>query len=211
MYKKIFNKYDKKLIAELPVVSFPGRIIVILTPGETERAVRYLLSVGQNMKPQPLGIDTETRPSFKRGHQNMVSLLQVATPDTCFLFRLHHTGFTPALKAFLEDTTVEKVGLSLTDDMNSLHRLGEFNPGRFTDLQKMVKEVGIEDMSLQKLYANLFGQKISKRQQLSNWDADILSDKQKMYAATDAWTCINIYEELTRLIQTRKYELVCIE
>ena len=194
MSKEIFKSFDKKLIADLPVVSFPGRIIVILTPGETERAVSYLLS-------QPLlGIDTETRPSFKRGDQHLVALLQVSTPDTCFLFRLRHTGFTPALKTFLEDTTVTKVGLSLTDDMNSLHHLGAFTPGRFIDIQHIVKEVGIEDLSLQKLYANLFRQKISKRQQLSNWDADILNDRQKLYAATDAWACINIYNELTRLI-----------
>lgn len=192
----ICKTFDKKLIADLPVVSFPGRIIVILTANETERAVRYLLSV----KSQPLGIDTETRPSFKRGDQHLVSLLQVSTPDTCFLFRLRYTGFTLALKMFLEDTTVPKVGLSLTDDMHSLHHLGEFTPGNFIDIQNMVKEVGIEDLSLQKLYANLFRQKISKRQQLSNWDADVLTDRQKLYAATDAWACINIYNELTRLI-----------
>ena len=200
--KQIQKSFDKKLIAGLPVADFPGRIIVILTAGETERAVRYLLS-------QPLlGIDTETRPSFKRGDQHLVSLLQVSTPDTSFLFRLRHTGFTPALKAFLEDKTVTKVGLSLTDDMNSLHRLGDFTPGRFTDIQDMVKEVGIDDMSLQKIYANLFARKISKRQQLSNWDADILSDRQKQYAATDAWACLNIYNELQRLIRTKDYTLI---
>ena len=190
----IYKTFDKKLIAELPVAAFTGRIIVILTAGETERAVRYLLA-------QPLlGIDTETRPSFRRGDQHKVALLQVATPDTCFLFRLRHTGFTPALREFLEDKTVTKVGLSLTDDMNSLHQIGDFTPGNFTDIQHMVNQVGIEDLSLQKLYANLFRQKISKRQQLSNWDADILSDRQKLYAATDAWACINIYNELQRLI-----------
>lgn len=190
----IYKTFEKKLIADLPVVEFPGRIIVILTAGEAERAVRYLLA-------QPLlGIDTETRPSFRRGDQHLVSLLQVSTPDTCFLFRLRHTGFTTALKALLENKTVTKVGLSLTDDMNSLHHLGAFTPGLFIDIQNMVREVGIEDLSLQKLYANLFRQKISKRQQLSNWDADILSDRQKLYAATDAWACINIYNELNRLI-----------
>lgn len=200
--KQLQKSFDKKLIADLPVVDFPGRIIVILTAGETERAVRYLLS-------HPLlGIDTETRPSFKRGQQNTVALLQVATTDTCFLFRLHHTGFTPALRQFLEDKTVEKVGLSLTDDMNSLHRIGNFTPGRFTDIQNMVKKVGIDDMSLQKIYANLFAQKISKRQQLSNWDADILTDRQKLYAATDAWACLNIYNELQRLIRTKDYTLI---
>ena len=205
MPKTIYQQYDKKLIAQLPVSAFPGRIIVILTPGETERAVRFLLD-------QPLlGFDTETRPSFMRGQLNVVSLLQVSTEDTCFLFRLHHTGFTPALRQLLEDTTVTKVALSWHDDVNSLHRLGDFQPGTFIDLQNMVHDLGINDISLQKLYANLFGQKISKRQQLSNWDADILNDKQKLYAATDAWACLKMYQELVRLKETNDYELIIQE
>ena len=205
MSKIIYNQFDKQLIAQLPVAQFEGRIIVILTPGETEKAVNYLLA-------QPiLGFDTETRPSFKRGHQYRVALLQVSTPDTCFLFRLNHTGFTPALKRLLEDRTVVKVGLSWHDDLNSLHRLGQFTTGEFIDIQSLVGSVGIEDLSLQKLYANLFGKKISKRQQLSNWEADILGDKQKLYAATDAWACIKIYEELIRLRDTNDYKLIIQE
>ena len=205
MFKTIYNKYDKALISSLPVAQFPGRIIVILTPGETEKAVRYLLS-------QPiLGFDTETRPSFKRGHQHKVSLLQVSTPDTCFLFRLNHTGLTPALINLLEDRTVKKIGLSWHDDVNSLNKIGEFKTGSFIDIQDLVRELGIEDLSLQKLYANLFNQKISKRQQLSNWEADILSDKQKMYAATDAWACIMIYQEIIRLKESGDYELIIKE
>ena len=185
----------------MPVVEFPGKIVVILTPGEAERAVRFLLS-------RPLlGLDTETRPSFKKGDMHRVALLQVATEDICFLFRLNYIGLTPALVTLLEDKTVEKVGLSWHDDLNSLHKLRDFTPGRFTDIQSMVSEVGIEDLGLQKLYANLFGQKISKRQQLSNWETDVLSDKQKMYAATDAWACINIYKELLRLKKSRDYIL----
>ena len=205
MLKTIYNKYDKTLISSLPVVQFPGRIIVILTPGETEKAVRYLLS-------QPiLGFDTETRPSFKRGHQYKVSLLQVSTPDTCFLFRLNHTGLTPSLIKLLEDRTIPKIGLSWHDDINALSKIGKFKTGSFTDIQDLVRELGIEDLSLQKLYANLFGQKISKRQQLSNWEADILSDKQKMYAATDAWACIMIYNEIIRLKESKDYELIIKE
>jgi ribonuclease D len=201
MTKTLYNKFDKKLISSLPVVAFEGRIITILTEGETEKAVRYLLS-------QPsLGIDTETRPSFKRGFQYKVSLLQVSTYDRCFLFRLNHTGLTPALLRLLEDKTVPKIGLSLHDDLSSLHRLSDFEPGWFIDLQHHVREIGIEDLSLQKLYANMFGQKISKRQQLSNWEIDILSDKQKLYAATDAWACIMLYEELMRLEQSGDYRL----
>lgn len=141
----------------------------------------------------------------------MVSLLQVATEDTCFLFRLHHTGFTPALRKLLEDKEVCKVALSWHDDINSLHRLCDFTPGRFIDIQDMVHDLGIEDIGLQKLYANLFCKKISKRQQLSNWEADILNDKQKLYAATDAWACLVMYKELIRLKETNDYKLIVKE
>ena len=180
MTKTIYSKYDKGLIGDLPVAEFGGRIVVVLNASEAERAVRFLLA-------QPLlGLDTETRPSFKRGDMHKVALLQVATPDVCFLFRLNHTGMTDAIRRLLEDTEVTKVGLSWHDDLNSLHHLGDFRTGRFLDIQDMVRRIGIEDMSLQKIYANLFGQKISKRQQLTNWEADVLSDRQKAYAATDA-------------------------
>jgi len=205
MPKIIYNKYEKERISGLPVEEFKGRIVVILTPGETERAVRYLLSQ------KILGFDTETRPSFKKGHQHKVSLLQVSTEDTCFLFRLNHTGLTDALIDLLEDTTVTKVGLSWHDDLYSLHKLGDFNPGLFIDIQEHVREIGIEDMSLQKLYANLFGKKISKRQQLSNWENDMLNDRQKHYAATDAWACIQLYKELVRLRDTNDYQLIVTE
>lgn len=205
MPKIIYNKYDKRLIAALPVAQFEGRIVVILTPGETEKAVNYLLS-------QPLlGLDTETRPSFKRGQQHKVALLQVATDDICFLFRLHHTGLTPALVRLLEDTSVKKIGLSWHDDLIMLHKLGAFNTGAFIEIQEQIRQIGITDLSLQKIYANLFGMKISKRQQMSNWEEDILSDKQKLYAATDAWACIQIYKEVVRLKETNDYQLIIQE
>ena len=201
--RKYFIKNTiKKKIAALPRVNFEGRIVVILTEGETRKAVDYLLT-------QPiLGIDTETRPSFKKGHQNRVALLQVSTPDICFLFRLNYTNISPAIVYLLEDTSVLKVGLSLHDDIISLKRRKMFQPGYFFDLQEHVSEIGIEDRSLQKLYANLFGLKISKSQQLSNWEADVLSQKQKLYAATDAWACIQLYNELLRLKHTGDYLLI---
>ena len=205
MYKTIYNKFDKSQITNLPIAQFEGRIIVILTAGEAERAVNFLLT-----KPL-LGLDTETRPSFQRGRQHQVALLQVAADDICFLFRLNYIGLTPAIVRLLEDTTVTKVGLSWHDDLNALHRLGKFKTGEFIDIQTHIHDIGIEDMSLQKIYANLFGKKISKRQQLSNWEADILSDKQKLYAATDAWACINIYRELISLKEQGNYKLIIKE
>ena len=205
MKKLLVNKFDKKDINNLPVVQFEGRIIVVLSPGETEKAVDYLLS--QDI----LGVDTETRPSFKKGAQYAVSLLQVATHDCCFLFRLNYTGLTPALIRLLEDTRVPKIGLSWHDDLLSLGKRAAFKPGKFIDLQQLVGEIGIEDRSLQKLYANFFHQKILKRQQLSNWERDVLDEKQKVYAATDAWACIMLYEELMRLEKTHDYELEIID
>lgn len=204
MKKLIYNKFDKKRIAELPLAVFGGKVIVVLSPSETEKAVNYLLSHSI------LGIDTETRPSFKKGHVNQVSLLQVSTHNTCFLFRLNITGMTPSILRFLEDTTVPKVGLSLHDDITALRRKADFEPGNFIDLQKIVGDIGVEDLSLQKLYANFFGKKISKNQRLTNWESDVLNEKQKAYAATDAWACIMLYEELMRLEQTRDYELIIV-
>ena len=110
--------------------------------------------------------------------------------------------------SFLEDTTVPKIGLSLNDDILMLHQRANFKKGNFIDLQDHVKELGIEDLSLQKLYANIFHQRISKREQLSNWENDVLTEPQKRYAATDAWACINLYEEMRRLKESGDYELV---
>ena len=205
MGKIIYNKFDKKLITKLPRVMFEGTTIVVVSDFEARKAVDFLLN-------QPLlGIDTETRPSFKKGKQNIVSLLQVATKNICFLFRLNYIGLSDNIRRLLEDTTVPKVGLSLHDDVLSLHKKGDFKPGLFIDLQDHIRELGIEDMSLQKLYANLFGMKISKTQQLSNWEADVLSDKQKTYAATDAWACVMLYEEYLRLRASGDYTLEIVD
>ena len=185
MKKTIYSKYDKTKIGTLPRVLFEGRIVVVLNEREAEKAVSYLLSQ------KILGVDTETRPSFRRGHINQVALLQVSSHDICFLFRLNLLGMSPSVKHLLEDTVVPKIGLSLRDDLCMLHRLGEFETGQFI--------------------ANFFGLRVSKRERLTNWEADVLTDKQKLYASTDAWTCIMLYEELMRLEETNDYELIKVE
>lgn len=202
MKKKLYSKFDKKEISELPQVSFPGRIITIISPGEADKAVDYLLSMNI------LGVDTETKPAFHRGEHHRVALLQVSTHDTCFLFRLNRIGITPSIKRLLEDKTVKKIGLSWHDDIHMLQDREAFTPGLFIDLQDLVPQLGIKDLSLQKLYANIFHKKISKRQRLSNWESPQLDDKQKQYAAIDAWTCVLLYEEMERLIKTKDYDLI---
>lgn len=184
------ERIDKSEIATMPNVLFEGRIITIDTVTEAEKAVKAL------EKENILGIDTETRPAFRKGVHHNVSLLQLSTADTCFLFRLNRIGLPKSLVAILENRAIAKVGLSLHDDYQSLCKREQFKAGNFIELQKYVKEFGIEEMSLQKIYAIIFGRRISKNQQLSNWDADVLTDKQKLYAATDAWACITIYNQL---------------
>ncbi|MDE5998925.1 MAG: 3'-5' exonuclease domain-containing protein 2 [Bacteroidaceae bacterium] len=203
--KIIYDKYDKRLIPKLPRVQFQGRIFVIFSQREADRAVDYL------MQQDILGFDTETRPSFRKGQIHQVALLQVATHDTCFLFRLNRIGITPSIQRLLEDQHITKVGLSLQDDLRMLRLRSDFTPGTFIELQKEIKDIGIQDMSLQKIYANLFGGKIAKNQQLSNWEADTLSEAQQRYAATDAWACIRIHEEIRRMKQEQNYHLEITE
>ena len=199
--KTIQERYEKKEIQNLPRILFEGRIIVIFSEAEANKAVEYL------MTKKILGVDTETRPSFKKGQIHQVSLLQISTNDTCFLFRLNRIGLTDSLIKLLEDCNTTKVGLSLQDDWRQLNLRRNFTPGSYIEVQKEVKEIGIEDMSLQKIYANLFGQKIAKNQQLSNWEADTLSPAQQSYAATDACACLQIHEEVTRLKRDKNYIL----
>ena len=198
--KKIFDKYDKTLLADLPRVLFGGRIEVIVSESAAERAVKYL------MKQPILGFDTETRPSFKQGKQYKVALLQVCDGMICFLFRLNRIGLPPCLVRLLEDKKITKIGLSWHDDLRALNGRKQFRAGTFIELQDIAGQMGIIDISLQKLYANIFGQKISKGQQLSNWEADNLSEAQRLYAATDAWACIRLYKEMMRM-KEEGYEL----
>ena len=182
---------DKKLISEMPKEVFPGRIIIIYTEEDARKAVSYL-----NRCPV-VGVDTETRPSFKKGKINKVALLQISTVDTCFLFRLNRIGIPDFLEEFLQNDTL-KIGLSLRDDFSMLRRANNKDPkiGNWIELQDYVQRFGINEKSLQKIYAILFGKKISKNQRLSNWEADTLTGAQQLYAATDAWATLRIYKEL---------------
>ncbi len=192
---------DKRKIPAMPRARFDGRIVVVQTKAEMSKAVSYL-------KRQPvLGLDTETRPSFSKRTSYKVSLLQVSAWDICFLFRLNYIGLPQELVSLLCGDDNLKIGLSFHDDVRMLHQRAEFKMGRMVELQKMASEFGITDKSLQKLYANLFHQRISKSQRLSNWEADVLSDAQKQYAALDAWACLRIYKEFLRLRHSHSYTL----
>ena len=186
-------KISKEDVALLEKDFFEGRIIVIQSNEEAKKAVAYLSEF------KVVGIDTESKPSFKKGRQNKIALLQISTDECCFLFRLNIMGFSPELAAFLENQNITKVGLSLKDDFMMLRGISAFTPKGFVDIQSIIDNYGIGEKSLQKIYAILFGKKISKSQRLSNWEADVLTDAQKRYASTDAWATLKIYEKLLSL------------
>ena len=200
---KIKNTFNKAEIATLPIVQFPGRIFVIYTEADARKAVDYL------NRHEIVGVDTETRPCFRKGQVHKVALLQISTEDTCFLFRLNKIGMPSFLQDFLTNDIL-KIGLSLRDDFKMLRRRKNMQTeeGNWIELQDYVVRFGIEDRSLQKIYANLFGMKITKGQRLSNWEAETFTEAQMQYAAIDAWACVKIYNRLAEMEETGDYEMI---
>ena len=199
--RRLFVQTQKEFVTNLPRFVFNGDIKVIQRIEDVTQAVEQLSSS------EILGIDTETRPSFRKGTIHKVALLQVANEDLCCLFQLSCFGFAPDLIHLLSNKEIKKVGLSLKDDFFMLSKRHKFDPQNCVDLQDYAKEMGIKDMSLQKLFANVFHQRISKSAQLSNWEAPIYTQSQKLYAATDAYACLKLYKELKRLKETNDYLL----
>jgi len=192
---KIETSITKDEINQMPISTFTGKIVIVNTLLESIEAVEYLKTQ------KILGFDTETKPAFAKGVSHKVALIQIATDDICFLFRLNLIGFPPELQKLLKNKKIKKIGLSLRDDFAALNKRKVFIPESFIDLQTIAVNYGITDLSLQKIYALLFGEKISKSQRLSNWEADVLSEPQIRYAATDAWATLRIYTKLMQMPQ----------
>jgi ribonuclease D len=179
-------------LAALPLSVFEGKIHLIEKVEQITEAVNYL------KKQSVLGFDTETRPTFKKGQNHQVALLQLSTADEAFLFRTNLIGLSPGLIKILGSSSILKIGAAIRDDIKILQRLAPFKPGGFVELQEMVKMYGIENFSLKKLAAIVRGVRISKSQRLTNWEAPVLTEQQQVYAATDAWISYMIYIGLTQ-------------
>ncbi len=187
MSNSISISIPKADISTLPVESFQGEVVLIDKPEDVAGAIEHLKAC------PVIGFDTETKPSFRKNHANKVALMQLSTDTVCYLFRLNKIGMPHALQSLIESPSVLKIGLSVHDDFNVMHRSSQFEPAGFVELQSMVKQYHICDLSLQRIYAILFGKKISKQQRLTNWEAPTLTPQQQRYAATDAWACLKIY------------------
>ncbi len=174
----------------LPLRSFQGTIHVITNEEEAVEAIRRL------SRADIVGFDTETKPTFKKGKLNPVSLLQLATRDEAFLFRMHKLGHFPALGKILTHASPLKIGAAIHEDIRALKAVYPHQTSGFIDLQDIVKNYGIENIGVKKMAAIVLGFRISKSQQLSNWEADTLTEAQMVYAATDAWVSLEIYLKL---------------
>ena len=175
------------------MVKFGGRIHVVDT---SEKSIRAL----ENLRNQNhLGFDTEKKPTFIKGDYNHPALVQLSTSTDAYLFQLKKIGFTDELKTLLENRTIQKFGVSITDDLKELRRISPFKPAGFIDLAQSAKENDIPYYGLRNLTAFFLGKRLSKGQQVSNWENSVLSEQQKLYAATDAWVALEIYMEMQKL------------
>ena len=184
---------DKTTLQSLPVTFFEGEVIVVDHPTMVADAAAYLRQYSI------LGVDTEARPSFKRGVHYPTALVQIATLERCYLFRLTHVGLPVEIAEILANPNICKVGLAFKDDITGLRRRRDFKPANCIDLQSIVCKYGIMELGLQKIFAIIFGKKISKAQQLTNWENSHLTPEQARYASTDAWATLSIYLALQKV------------
>lgn len=191
------NSISNEEAALLPAIEFRGPIVVVDSEPRLREACRYLAA-------QPvIGFDTETRPSFRAGVVNRVALLQLSSPEQSFLFRLCKIPLDKPSSNPRKQGDPE-IGADVKGDLRALHNIRHFQEAGFVDLQELAGEWGIEEKSLRKLSAIVLGQRVSKAQRLSNWEAAQLTDKQQFYAATDAWVCTRIYDRLLHTPKPKK-------
>lgn len=182
---------SKEEISELPLGQFEGPIYLIDHPDQVEEAVDFLEDQ------RIIGFDTETKPSFHKGQIHQVSLLQLSTSSQAFLFRLNRIGFPDPLRSLLEKENLVKVGAAVNDDLKALRKLTDsFHPQSFFDLNEELKKVGFHNVGVRNLCGMVLKMRISKAEQVSNWELEKLTERQQRYAATDAWACLEIFEKL---------------
>lgn len=191
----MLSSISKEELEALPIATFKGKIILVDSDEKVAAAINLL------RKYRFLGFDTESKPEFRRGQQNKIALIQLSSLKFCCLFQLRGIKNLQPILELLADESILKIGLAVKDDFHSMKQFS-FQPRGFVDIQDVAKNSGIEDMSLQKIYAIVFGEKILKKQRLSNWSLPTLSTAQKQYAALDAWSCLRIYTKLNNLTET---------
>ena len=185
------TQITKAEVNDLPLGKFEGEIIVV------DNITKIALAIEDIEHENIIGVDTETRPTFKKGALNKTALIQIATRNKVYLFRLNRIGFPLSLANIFENPKIQKIGIAILQDMKELS--DQFHPFKYNnviDLNILCKTLKFENIGARNLTAMLLGFRISKRQQTSNWEADTLNESQLRYAATDAWVARQIYLHL---------------
>lgn len=180
----------KEEINKLPLLNFSGDIKIITSESDAKKALKKL------SKEKILGFDTETRPSFKKGETYPVSLIQLSTQKTAYLFRIHLFPFPEELGALLSNKDIVKTGVAVQDDIKDLQKLCKFKAENFVDLAPLAKKRGFSQFGLRSLTALILKMRLSKRAKLTNWENKTLTQAQLEYAAIDAWVGLKLYKEL---------------
>ncbi|WP_370087253.1 3'-5' exonuclease [Ekhidna sp.] len=192
MNSRFAEHITKEDIRALPLLAFEGNIHILDTEEDCKKAVQEL------RKFETLGFDTEKKPTFNKGEYNHTAMVQLSTMEDAYLFRLNNMGYPSSLFELMSDPSILKLGISIDDDLKDLNKARKFKPKNFTDLNDVVRELGVKHMGVKKLAAVFLESRISKNQQVSNWEAETLTPSQQKYAATDAWICLAIYNQLKR-------------
>ncbi|WP_420577929.1 3'-5' exonuclease [Ekhidna sp.] len=190
--RRFAEHITKEDMRELPLLAFEENIHVV----ETEKACNEAVKKLRNF--DVLGFDTEKKPTFNKGEYNHTAMVQLSTMEDAYLFRLNVMGYPSSLFELMSNSSILKLGISIDDDLKDLKKARKFKPKNFTDLNDVVRDLGVKHMGVKKLAAVVLGARISKNQQVTNWEAKTLTEAQQKYAATDAWICLAIHEELVQ-------------
>ncbi len=176
-----------EFIQTLPLSGYEGEILLL------DRQDQVFPAIKKIREHKIIGIDTESRPSFHKGEKHPISLVQIATPDTVYLFRVNKTGMTDEIRRLLSDRRILKVGIGLRQELTEIFRDKRPKEG-IADLEVIARHNGFKKRGAKALAAHFLGIRISKSAQTTNWERDNLTKKQIDYAATDAWICLEIYK-----------------
>ncbi len=202
-FRETISKEEIRNIEKM--AHFPGKLHLIDKLEDVAPAIKEL------KKAKVVGFDTETKAIFHRTKEKpQVALIQISTLTDAYLFRTNIIGFPEELDEFIASPQTLKIGLSLRDDYKVMRGRTDVEPQGFVELQKLCPGYGIKDMGLQRIYAIIFDERISKSQRLTNWEAPVLTEKQMMYAALDAYACARIYARLMEEEKPEPYEFALL-
>lgn len=186
----LLNRLSKEYINSLPIVRFEGEVVMVTSEEQANDILDML------MKEPYIGFDTESKPSFTKGTSYPISLVQLATHDTAYLFQLKKTTFSDKMVGLFQDGNIKKIGVGVKNDIAKLLELRSFSPAGFVDLSVLAAEKGIIQVGVRGLTARYIRHRLAKTAQKTNWAKSKLTIKQQIYAASDAWICLKIYPQL---------------